>query len=48
MVAPQPPSVPGLTWFWSGGVEDGYLEVGLAGPVDRGRVQGGDPVGAVQ
>ena len=31
MVAPHPPSVPALTWFWSGGVGDGTWKVGVAG-----------------
>ena len=30
MVAPHPPSVPALTWSWSGGV-DGTWSVGVAG-----------------
>ena len=30
-VAPQPPSVPALTWFWRGGVEVGTWKVGVAG-----------------
>ena len=30
-VAPQPPSVPALTWFWRGGVEAGTWKVGVAG-----------------
>ena len=31
MVAPHPPSVPALTWFWRGGVDDGTWKVGLDG-----------------
>ena len=31
MVAPQPPSVPAVTWFWRGGVEAGTWKVGVGG-----------------
>ena len=31
MVAPHPPSVPALTWFWRGGVVGGTWKVGVAG-----------------
>ena len=30
-VAPQPPSVPELTWFWRGGVDPGIWKVGVGG-----------------
>ena len=30
-VAAQPPSVPALTWFWRGGVDEGTWKVGVAG-----------------